>query len=108
MMCGTKQWTKLPLCLTLLVVLGLGLLLSRSFAQSSARDKPRLKDFGSSLKKLKWDPLKNETSDSTSRTQNQNTDLDVVQIDTTLVACDLLVVDKQGRTVQGLQASDFA
>jgi len=101
--------TKPALCLALLVVLGLGLLLSLSFAQSPARDKPRLKDFGSSLKKLKWDPLKNETSDSTSRTQNQNTDLDdVVQIDTTLVACDLLVVDKQGRTVQGLEASDFA
>jgi len=107
-----STWTRLHLCLALLVVLSLGLFPGNrldSFAQSPAREKPRLKDFGSSLKKLKWDPEKNETRDSTGGNQNQNLDqLDVVRIDTSLVACDLLVLDKLGRTVRGLKASDFA
>src|SRR5712664_2510704 len=106
------MWTKLSLSLALLVALGLGLFLATtlgSFAQSSGREKPKLKDFGSSLKKLKWDPQKNETAESNDGDQNRNSEEgDVVRIETALVASDLLVVDKLGRTVQGLKESDFA
>jgi VWFA-related protein len=76
------------------------------FAQSSDREKPRLKDFGSSVKKLKWDPEKNEAR-RTNQDSSRSTDDDVVTIETSLVACDILVVDKQGHTVQGLKQSDF-
>src|SRR6266850_2294112 len=102
------MWTKVSLRLALLVGLGLALCLG-SFAQSPNREKPKLKDFGSSLKKLKWDPLKNETAESNDWDSNRNpNEEDVVRIETSLVASDLLVVDTQGRTVQGLKASDFA
>src|SRR6266851_10078054 len=99
--------TKLPLCFALVVMLGLGLFPESALAQSPNREKPKLKDFGSSLKKLKWDPLKSATRES----ENQQTNAageDVVRIDTSLVVCDLSVVDKQGHMVQGLKASDFA
>ncbi len=101
--------TKSRLCFALLVVLGLGLFPAKSFAQSPDREKPKLKDFGSSLKKLKWDPEKNAAAESSSSKQNSNAaGEDVVRIDTSLVVSDLSVVDKQGHIVQGLKASDFA
>jgi VWFA-related protein len=98
---------RLYLHLALIVVIAIGLRGANSFAQSS-KEKPRLKDFGSSLKKLKWDPEKNETGDGTGGDENRNADGDdVIKIDTELVASDLLVVDKQGQTVRGLKESDF-
>ena len=73
-----------------------------------AQQKPKLKDFGSSVKKLKWDPERNQTSADTDRNPRPaSTDDDVIRIDTTLVASDLLVLDRQGRTVKGLVATDF-
>ena len=53
-----------------------------SFAQAP-REKPKLKDFGSSLKKLKWDPQKNQAVNSTQ--PNSNGDDDVIRIETSLV-----------------------
>ena len=89
-----------------IVIIGLSLFSVSLFAQSAGREKPRLKEFGSSLKKLKWNPQKNETGETNPQSRNPADD-DVITIDTTLVACDLLVVDKQGRTVHGLKAGDF-
>ena len=74
-----------------------------SFAQSP-REKPKLKDFGSSLKKLKWDPQKNETVSSHQASSN---DEDVIRIETSLVTSDVLVTDKQGRPVRDLKATNF-
>lgn len=76
-------------------------------ASAQKREKPQLKDFGSSLKKLKWDPERN-TGNVVAGNRTEVPDGDVIRIDTSLVALDVLVVDKQGRPVQGLQASDFA
>jgi VWFA-related protein len=94
-------------CLSLLIVLLIAGLLADSFAQSSPREKPRLKDFGSTLKKLKWDPQKNEVvvSDQTARS---GSDEDVVHIETSLVTSDVLVTDRQGHPVRNLKADDFA
>src|SRR5258705_3674880 len=89
------------------ILVGLSLLSANLFAKSADREKPRLKEFGSSLKRLKWDPQQKETGETKPQSRNPADD-DVITIDTTLVACDLLVVDKQGRTVHGLKAGDFA
>src|SRR5215468_8999029 len=75
-------------------------------AQSSDREKPRLKNFGSSLKKLKWDPDRNQTSVRDANATQAGRE-DVITFETSLVACDLLVLDKQGHAVQGLKQSDF-
>jgi VWFA-related protein len=96
---------QLPRFITTLL-LSIALLATPARAQQS-REKPRLKDFGSSLKKLKWDPETNRTTEvQNSRTSNN--DDDVIKIDTLLVAADLLVLDKQGNTVRGLAANDFS
>jgi VWFA-related protein len=87
-------------------LLSFALLANPVHAQQS-REKPRLKDFGSSLKKLKWDPETNRTTEIPNP-RSPNTDDDVIRIDTLLVAADLLVLDKQGNPVRGLAANDFS
>jgi VWFA-related protein len=79
-----------------------GLALAQSVEKSG--EKPRLKDFGSSLKKLKWDPQRNATTET--RTTSPDDD-EVIKIETALVVSELLVLDKQNRPVQGLKQSDF-
>ena len=91
--------------LSVLLLLGVSGL---ALAQSPPREKPKLKDFGSSLKKLKWDPEKNEVVIRAQPNRDGSSDDDVVRIETSLVICDVLVTDKQGRTVRNLKADDFA
>ena len=79
---------------------------SSTFAQQS-HEKPKLKDFGSSLKKLKWDPERNQTTQTDVNDRRQPQDDDVIRIETSLVATDLLVLDRQGRPVNNLSATDF-
>ena len=86
----------------------IGLLCSSSFSQSPPREKPKLKDFGSSLKKLKWDPEKNQAVTTAQSRPNTNNDDEVIRIETSLVVCDVLVTDKQGRPQRNLQPTDFA
>lgn len=95
--------TKTPCAALVSVFLILGFCIN-SFAQSQQREKPKLKDFGSSLKKLKWDPQKNETVITQ---QASRDDEDVITIETSLVTSDVLVTDKQGRPVRDLKATDF-
>ena len=87
------------------VLISVLLLLLPGLALAQTREKPKLKDFGSSLKKLKWDPQKNETSEIDYGSKSD--DDDVITIDTSLVVSELLVLDKNGRVVTGLKASDF-
>lgn len=96
--------TKIPCAALVSIFLVFGLF-TNSFAQSQQREKPKLKDFGSSLKKLKWDPQKNETIISQ---QGSRDDEDVITIETSLVTSDVLVTDRQGRPVRDLKATDFA
>jgi len=94
--------------LTLIAFLVIGLLCSSSFPQAPQREKPKLKDFGSSLKKLKWDPQKNQAVNNAQPGPNRNNDDDVIRIETSLVVCDVLITDKQGRPQRNLKQTDFA
>ena len=83
------------------------LLCGSSYPQAPVREKPKLKDFGSSLKKLKWDPQKNQAVSTVDATHNGTNDDDVVRIETSLVVSDVLVTDKQGRPQRNLKPTDF-
>ncbi|HEU4835014.1 MAG TPA: VWA domain-containing protein [Pyrinomonadaceae bacterium] len=76
-------------------------------AQSPPKRK-KIKAFGSSLKRLKWNPEKNTAIElPTVRPTSNAEEDDVIRIDTSLVSSDLLVLDQHGQTVAGLTADDF-
>jgi VWFA-related protein len=61
---------------------------------------PRLREFGSSLKRERRDHLPNLAS-------RRAEDDDVVRVDTDLVVSAVLVIDKEGKIVTGLKKEDF-
>jgi VWFA-related protein len=81
-----------------------------ALAQDPPREKPKLKDFGSSLKRLKWDQKQNASVDTKRREDKAKASgqEDVIRVETSLVVSDVLVLDQRGQTVQGLTAKDFA
>ena len=93
---------------TLIVIVSLSLL-TVCFAQSPPRKKKPIKDFGSSLKGLKSKREKPTQPEPTpAKTQDQEIDEeDVIRTDTSLVSCELLVIDRRGNHVPGLTAEDF-
>jgi len=93
----------------LVLALAQTLLLTSAFTQSPQKKRPKIKDFGSSLKRLRWDPLRNGSVPDRSRTGStaKSDEDDVVRIETNLVTCDVLVVDRHGTIVSGLTANDF-
>ena len=93
----------LLLPLIVLIVIGVS---TNSFAQSPSQEKPTLKDFGSSMKKLKWDPEKKQAVMSEQGSRDGMDD-DVIRIETSLVTSDVLVTDRQGRPIRNLSANDF-
>jgi VWFA-related protein len=84
------------LCAALLVI---ALLVHNAFAQ----EKPRLKDFGSSLKK---DSKKKQAESRTNGTYGDNAD-DVIRVRTDLVVSDVMVVNDRGNAILGLDRGDF-
>ena len=80
-----------------------------SFAQSKQKKRPKLKDFGSSVERLRWDPIRQRAVESKPRPLSTAGDggEDVIRIETNLVTSDILVVDPQGKLVENLTADDF-
>ena len=95
--------------LSCLLLLFLVLCLKTS-AQAQQKEKPKLKNFGESLNRIKWDPEKNaavEIKSPRSSNSSATGDDDVVRVETSLVSSDLLVLDPRGNPVAGLTEKDF-
>ena len=100
---------KLPLFLSLTVFVVLLFLNGFTLAQSPQKKRAKLKDFGSSLKRLTWDPVRKQAVETKQPSQRSIADEgDVVRIETNLVTCDVLVVDRKGNLVENLTADDFS
>jgi VWFA-related protein len=75
---------------------------------AQSKERPKHKDFGSSLKRTKWDPVKQQAVVAKPNVKaNDDSDLDVVKVETSLVSSDVLVQDTRGNTVDGLTEKDF-
>ncbi len=72
-----------------------------------AKERPKLKDFGSSLKKLKWDKEKQTTVDTRAKPTVDPEVEDVIRIKTELVITDVVVLDQHRRIISGLTKEDF-
>jgi VWFA-related protein len=80
-------------------------------AQSSDRKPPKKEKFGSSLKRLKWDPNKQAAVESEQDDQKRNREIgpgDVIKVETNLVQLDLFVTEQnKSRALTGLGKDDF-
>jgi hypothetical protein len=80
-------------------------------AQSQPEERPKLKNFGSSLDRLKWDPNLNEAVEEKPEIRKANAgangDDDVIKVETSLVICSVAVVDQHGKVVPNLTKDDF-
>ncbi|HZI18554.1 MAG TPA: VWA domain-containing protein [Pyrinomonadaceae bacterium] len=72
--------------------------------------KVRTKDFGSSLKRLNPEQKKKAPAAGESKEKSREPlpEEDVVRVETSLVVCNFLIFDGQGRAVEGLTRDDFA
>ena len=77
-----------------------------AIAQTPSRQNPKIKEFGSSLKRLKWDSSKKTATENRSQKEGEEVD-DVIRVETRLVVADVLVLDGQGHPVGGLTQNDF-
>jgi hypothetical protein len=95
--------------ITLILFLTLSLFTTSLAQTTQPAKRKKLKNFGSSLKRLKWNPEKNTALESLPRNAAAGSDdEDVIRIDTSLVTCELLVLDQHGKNVAGLTANDFS
>jgi VWFA-related protein len=91
-------------------ILALAIVLSLSvIATTQQKEKPKLKDFGSSLKRIKWDPEKKAAVEIKSGPDSKPgfDDIDVVSVETSLVTSAVLVLDARGNPITGLTGKDF-
>jgi VWFA-related protein len=71
-----------------------------------AQEKQRREEFGSSLKRLKWDEKEQKAVET--KKEDERTDSGVViRVETSLAVFDILAFDKDGRAVSGLSKEDF-
>lgn len=77
-------------------------------AQETPEDRPKLKDFGSSLKRLKWDKQANKAVEKTpSKNADPASEDEVIRTTTDLVTCDVQITDSRGKVIVGLTPDDF-
>ncbi len=73
------------------------------------KERPKLKDFGSSLKKIESDSKKTSVEKKPKHKAESGSDeIDVVKVETSLVSNDVLVLDSKGNPVTGLTEKDFS
>src|SRR5689334_23275608 len=103
---------RIILCLLLIALASIGGWLCAALPIFvAAQEQPKREKFGSSLERLKWDPKKEAAVDTTQpkkksgRATGQTEE--TIRIETTLAVFDVLVVNKQGRYVNGLGKADF-
>jgi VWFA-related protein len=80
-------------------------------AQSQPEERPKLKNFGSSLDRLQWDPNLNEAVEKKSAAKKPGAgakDDDVVRVETNLVICNVAVLDQHGKIITNLTKEDFS
>lgn len=100
---------KLRLLLSITVTCSAALLSFASLAQSPPPQRPKLKDFGSSLDHLKRERPKRQ-SDSKKGDKKTGDELeegDVIRTETNLVTSEIAVFDDRGNLVQNLSAEDL-
>ena len=73
------------------------------------KERPKIKDFGSSLRKTKPDQKKKDTVENKPKpnAKSEAEDIEVVKVETSLVSSDVLVLDVKGNPVEGLTDKDF-
>jgi len=86
---------------------------ARAQTQGPPERPPRLKRdrFGSSLERLRWDAEQKRAAEaarpSAKKGEGGDEEDEVVRVETSLVVCDVLVLDPRGRAVSGLAREDF-
>lgn len=96
---------KTLLCLVLCGLFALVNFNSPVFSQTTERKKPKIKNFGSSLKRT---PQENLTrSKKKNNEKNDSGDDETIKIETNLVVFDFLVLTDKGFAVNGLKKEDF-
>ncbi|MBL8204897.1 MAG: VWA domain-containing protein [Blastocatellia bacterium] len=73
-----------------------------------AAQSPKREEFGSSLKRLKWDEKKQVAVEQKASNGEVASGDDVLKMETTLAIFDVLVLDAQGRSLTGFTKDDFA
>jgi len=80
-------------------------------AQSDPGEGRPPKLFGSSLDRLRWDDGRNTAVESgrgrVREKRAEEAGEEVIRVETSLVVCDFLVLDRRGRPVEGLTPDDF-
>ena len=109
-----KQSALIRVLVILSVSFGCAFRTPQAVAQSAAPERPKLKDFGKSVERLKWDEKRRAAVEKRSqkgkvqkRGGEGGEEDEVVRVETSLVVCDVLVLDQQGRIVPGLAREDF-
>jgi VWFA-related protein len=71
-----------------------------------AQDKQKREEFGSSLKRLRWDEREQRAVETRKGDERSDSDI-VIRVDTSLAVFEILAFDKKARAVPGLGKSDF-
>jgi len=71
-----------------------------------AQEKQKREEFGSSLKRLKWDE-REQRAVETKKGDERSDSGAVIRVETSLAAFEILAFDKKGRAVSGLTKDDF-
>ncbi|HZF41102.1 MAG TPA: VWA domain-containing protein [Blastocatellia bacterium] len=71
-----------------------------------AQEKQKREEFGSSLKRLKWDEREQRAVETKKGNERSDSDA-VIRMETSLAVFEILALDKKGRAVSGLSKDDF-